>query len=132
MASIEELEKERQFYDSLMAFLPANETDFEVQPHQKPENPPKQKEENIPKPKPVQQNRNMPKQKPKNKPNPIRPGFEGPKFIKKKREEKNRKWSLLFVMFSLLDTDYRGKVIKLFEKNIFYQINSFCVLYLKI
>ncbi|EAY10506.1 hypothetical protein TVAG_484170 [Trichomonas vaginalis G3] len=86
MASIEEIEKERDFYDALMVYLPQNESQMDVPPANPTNN--QEKTENTQKPKPQQQNKNVPKQKPKNKFNPIRPGFEGPKFIKKKREDR--------------------------------------------
>jgi len=83
MASIDQLEKHRQFFDELMTFLPENEANIESNPENNVVKPVQPKQ--IPTQVPASKTPTKPKSKPK--PNNIRPGFEGPKIIRKKKSE---------------------------------------------
>ena len=94
MSLREELEKEAKFYRDLMNYLPPNEAQFEDKVTPKEES--SEQKQNFQnqqtnKSQPFNKNqRNPPKQKQKPKRPPVRPGFEGAKIIRKKRDDKTK------------------------------------------
>ena len=93
MSSITDLEKECSFFDGLMIYLPPNEAQLEekVQENEDEEDSKKKQERQERNQNFAQKQRNQQKQNPQKRKPPKRPGFEGAKIIKKKREENSNK-----------------------------------------
>ena len=93
MSSTADLEKECSFFNDLMVYLPPNEAQLEEKvPITEDEQEPKNKQikqetkQNV-----SQKQHDNQKQNPQKRKPPKRPGFEGAKIIKKKREENSNK-----------------------------------------
>ena len=87
-----EIEKEVKFYNDLMNYLPPNEAqlDEKVQTNENDAQKDQNKNHSEKSQQFNQKQRNQQKQKPKFKRPPIRPGFEGAKVIKKKRDDSSK------------------------------------------